>query len=526
MMRIPRGAVVALGLTAALACDDGALAPAAAASGRCGDAAVRLQVGQSVEPATPGQTRCTVAPIPGAEYVVAWMDIRAIEGARLGPEPEFEPYPVRIAIAAPGASLTSASASDGAGAGAIAGGVDREAMADAAHAAARRRPLEAGAGEGVLETRPRFRSTPWSLGETFQLEDDATGLPRTARIVRLYDGYAAVARFEDATDDDAGLLVQLDTAYALLAAMMTNLSRAVWGDAPLRSSSAGQYLIVLQRQTTAQVRTLEEVAGDTLYAWMLLFPGRSSSALRLAGLMVHEMTHSYQGRYMHATRAAPNLPTYTGASFWGVEGGANLMSYEFMRRMAGIGFNVNHDWRAPPTSDAAAQYQLRAQPASGTLTAGFDNAMGFLRDLVLRRMASAETQEQAMTAVSRGAIEGWFGLDGSSQRSGLTARMQSRLGPGWEPVDAVLDWALSHAADDLTPNPRYQDGASLRIWDLPGLSYGWHPDAELTPASPAFFLFKRYGSPGWFRVRGVDAGATVEVEAFEVPARWRLLRIR
>lgn len=217
----------------------------------------------------------------------------------------------------------------------------------------------------------------------------------------------------------------------------------------------------------------------------------------------------------------------TGAALWAVEGGANLVSYEFLRRLTGAPLDANREWRTPATSVAMALFQQRAQPAGGVVTDGFDSAMGFFRDLTLRRMAAGESADDALRAVSRGAIEGWFGLDGVSQRQGLTARMRARLGASWEPADALLDWTLSHAADDLTPNPRYQDRASLRVWDLPdGQSYGWWSDAVLTADSPNHTLFKRYGSPGWASIRNADAGFTVEVQGYEVPTRWLLLRIR
>ena len=344
----------------------------------------------------------------------------------------------------------------------------------------------------------------------------------------MYDGEVVVVRWaDDAVDDLPVYLAQLDTAYALVREQLRPLLRYVFSATDPRSSQAGQFLIVLQKDVDAPARSFSEVSGDTLYAWMDLLPFPWTSATRLASTFAHELTHSYQRAYMHATRSAPGVPSTMGAAQWAVEGGANLMSYELVRRTAGAPLDANAEWRAPATSVARALYQQRAQPAGGVITDGFDAAMGFFRDLTLRRMLAGESPEDALRAVSRGAIEGWFGLDGVSQRRGLTARMRERLGSRWEPADALLDWALSHAADDLTSNPRYQDRTSLRVWDLPfGQTYGWWTDGVLTPSAPTFTLFKRYGSPGFTRITGGEAGFTLEVQGYEVPLRWMLLRVR
>lgn len=509
-------------LGGAWACSDAGLAPRADGVRYCGSRPIHLEVGQAAQPSSSNQTRCEFAGVAGAEYVVAWLDLRSIEGARVGAEPSFEPYPIGISMAPDMDPFGQDASRDAAG---LRGEAANASVAERDHA---REVMRAAvqADDDVLGSRPRFRKTPWALGESFLLEDDALGLARPARIVRLYDGYAAVARWEDATENDDAFLAQLDTAYAMMAATMPALWQGIFVDVPLRSSQAGQYLFVLQRETLTQVRGLSEVGGDTVFSWMELFPFVETSALRLAGLLAHEMTHHHQRQYMHATRESPTQPSVTGASYWAVEGGANLMSYEFVRRLAGVALDANHNWRAAPTSSAMSLYQLRAQPASGTLTAGFDNAMGFLRDLALRRMATGESVDAALQAVSRGAIEGWFGRDGIGLRRGLSSRMQDVFGSRWNPADAVLDWTLGYAGDDLTPNPRYQDRASLRVWDLSGRSYGWFPDAILAPGSESHFLFKEHGSPGWYRVQGADDGFTAQVRAFEVPVRWRVLRIR
>jgi hypothetical protein len=105
--------------------------------------------------------------------------------------------------------------------------------------------------------------------------------------------------------------------------------------------------------------------------------------------------------------------------------------------------------------------------------------------------------------------------------------MRQRLGNGWTPVDALLDWTLSQTADDLTTNPHYQnltvrqpspapmtstfrphgvvrDGLALMVRRPPGTTGVW----ELVDTSG-----------GSFQVQAAVAGAPS-------PAGWLLLRIQ
>jgi hypothetical protein len=515
LVRLALGAVALVGVGACVD-DESPLAPRTDGLTTCGSRPLTLAVGEAAAPSNRNERRCEVAAIAGAEYVVAWLDTRAIDAARVGTEPSFEPYPITLSIA-PDASLSAARPADA-----------RAAVLAASDATAPLPVDRTGTRSGVLEARPRHRRTSWVLDEEFLLDDDYSGLPRPAQIVRVYDGGIVIARWaDDPTDDLALYLAQLDTAVALVQEHVRPLLRHAFTATDPSSTQAGQFLMLLQQDVVAPARSFSEVSGDTLYTWMDLLPYPWLSATRLAQTLAHEITHSYQRAYMHATRSAPGVPSTAGAASWAVEGGANLVSYELLRRLTGLPLDANREWRSPATSVAMSLFQQRAQPAGGVITDGFDAAMGFFRDLTMRRIAAGESTDDALRAVSRGAIEGWFGLDGVSQRPGLTARMRERLGGAWEPADALLDWALSHAADDLTPNPRYQDRASLRVWDLPGgQTYGWWSDAVLTPSAPTFTLFKRFGSPGWARITDGAAGFTVEVQGYEVPTRWLLLRIR
>ncbi len=92
----------------------------------------------------------------------------------------------------------------------------------------------------------------------------------------------------------------------------------------------------------------------------------------------------------------------------------------------------------------------------------------------------------------------------------------------------MLQWALSYAADDLTPSPVFQDRAFLRIWDIPpGQSYGWRADTTLSSGSGgAVLITRRYGSPGFSYLKDDGGGLAFEVSSQDAPIVWQLVRIR
>ena len=465
-----------------------------------------------------GAGGCQLAATPGAVYTLAWVDQRALSRSEVGLEPVLEPYLVRVR----GDASASVAFREPAG--------ETNAMPPRAPDGAA--PAHEGpvllVDDVIAETRPRHRTTPLVLDEVFQLEDELTGLPRPARVVRVYANGLAVVRWNEPPEGDFDVfLAQLDTAWALVGQYALPAMQASFAGGMPRSTGAGQTLIVAQQQIASSMRSFGEVSGDSLFVWLSLYGFSWTSATRMAQSLAHETAHLYQLMYMHGSRPLPGQATRTGATFWGIEGGANLMSYEMLRRIANVPPDGNHDWRAPAPSLAVSLFQLRAQPAGGVLTDGFDNTMGFMRDLILRRMLAGDTHEEAMRQVSRGVTEGWHGHDGVAIRQGLVSRMRARLGGSWSASNALLDWALSHAGDDRTPNPIYQDRASLRVWDLPSFqTYGWHADAVMTGTSAPFFFFKADGSPGVAQFTDEGGGLHVEVFAFTVPVRWKVLRIR
>jgi hypothetical protein len=263
-----------------------------------------------------------------------------------------------------------------------------------------------------------------------------------------------------------------------------------------------QLLVLLEGDnSTFAGRAFSWLEENAAVSWISLEPFAGAELAPLASLLTHEIAHAFQFAHMVSTRPAGGEQVPTGTGLWGVEGGANFISYEFIRRAGGMPLAGNYDFHNPRADFLAQYYAWRAQPGFGELTAGYDHAMEFLRDLVIRRVQRGESVDAAVREVSRGAIEGgsgwtWWG----ARREGLTARMRDRIG-GWEARDALLTWALSHAGDDLTSNPLYQDRASLRVWNSAEVDYGWFPKATLQGGGGSVTGETLFGSPGYFLLR-------------------------
>ena len=468
-----------------------------------------------------------------AEYALAVLDPGAIRSAANARESTLTDYVVTLTVE--GAPAAAAPRLDA-----------LRAAASAAH------PVS-----DVVETTrtgyalgpPTARDRPWIVEERFQfLDPNRDGPVEDARVLRIYDGAFVVAWIERGDSTRlAQWLSRFDSAYAVAREYAFPLLRSAFVDAvPKTSTRSGQYLILLRDSLVRDGVgsyvgfSHSETAGDTAFTWIELKVDTAYQTTGLASLLTHEMTHSYQRMYMHATRAG-GANSITGAALWGVEGGANLLSYETMRRYAGLPLDGNYDWRAPGASAAARHVARRAQPGTGQFTRGYDDAMGFLRHLVVRRARAGATTEAAIREVARGAVEGWYGYDGITRRAGLAARMRALLGSRWDPAEALLDWTLSHAADDLTDNPDFQDRTSLRVWDIPAGTAGWRASSTLTSAqADSAQVVWRYGSPFFAHLRDGGNGIILEMATYRLNPNpmpgpgplpldglhWKLVRIR
>ena len=484
-------------------------------------APVRLAVGESAELGTgeDGRVLCAVDAGTGAEYVVAVADTRAARKARTEPEgygAAFEPYTVAV-----GTGTEVPKPVPGA----------QGALASAASAQPHLVPLAA--------TAPRpdhvasSRETPWTLGESFALYDANVQAPRTARVLRIYDGHFVVAWLEG--DNTALLplfLAQLDSAWEAVGRHGLPLMRSAYSQTlPHTSPGSGQYLVVLRAE--GRGGALGWTIPDRFYGapryWTDIKVLNHGSALRLAELVSHELAHAFQAMYMDRTRPAGAAESAAGATFWGVEGGADLVSFETVRRAAGVPLAANFDALAASAGTPAERRLGQwGQPGMGILSDGYANSAGFLRILAAQRVAAGEPVDQAVGEVLRGASDGWYGFDSyGSRRTGLAERMRARLGAEWSPEEALLDWALAHGADDRTSNARFQDPTFRRVSGLPPSIFGaWRPMTTLSGNTSTYSTAapRGYGSSHYLFLQG--SGEILFSAASDVPGlRWKIVRV-
>lgn len=473
-------------------------------------APVRLAIGEAAElpAAADGGTLCPVSAQPGAEFVVAVVDTRAVRKAETGPEgygAAFPRYTVAVSTAGQ-AALPDPS-------------MNRAAQGSPHFAITPAPPADFAS----------LRNRPWTVGELFPLYDPAVMAPRQAQVLRVYDGHFVVAAYEG---DAAALLprfmAQMDSAWDAVGAHAVPLMRAAYSrELPVTSPASGQFLIILRDDPNGDVlgRTLSDKSFGAPRMWTDIKIREKSGYLELAELVAHEVAHAFQALYMYDSRPDYPVDSAAGATFWATEGGADLISFETVRRASGVGFTANFDARAPGATPAARRLGDRAHPGFGHLSAGYDAPAGFLRILASRRVLAGEAVDDAIREVLRGAADGWNGWDSYGvRRTGLNARMRARLGPSWNGEDALLDWALAHAADDLTSDPRFQDPLFLRIHEMVGRRTLWRPFAIIS-ASGAGFARVPYGSPAFFLLKS-DAEVRLSGVSDTPGLRWKILRTR
>jgi hypothetical protein len=163
-------------------------------------------------------------------------------------------------------------------------------------------------------------------------------------------------------------------------------------------------------------------------------------------------------------------------------------------------------------------------------------------------VAGGATEDEAVAAAVRGALEGWYGHDAfGGTHPGLTERMRGSFGAAWTPQDALLRWTLSQAVDDMTGASDLQNPLFARV-STAGLdrAAGWLAPAVLRsggaatredPASPATVMGNaaaiswRYGSPNYVRIDddGFGGGYVLTATAGGQPltdAAWMIVRYR
>ena len=530
-VRYPISVLVALAATAALnACSGGDAAggptgpsiPAAAAT--CAPAAtLDLQPGQTAS-LTASQAACfRLAPHAGARYALAGFDARAVDAAQAGPEPAASGDAAFVVGDGTGTAPQAAPVLDRM-MGPAPVGIRREAAPDPAS--------------------PFMRATAYRVGERFPVKRVDTGETVTARVTRVMGGryvFALVEADEEGhtarfmSDTEKGMDVMLQSGIDLL-------NRTWGGGEPVTSAGTGQVLVVYAAWNPAQgagmSSTWAAADGSALgsYVWLNLNvrPGMREDfgmidvpSYRLK-VLAHELTHAWQLRYAWASQPAGAPRPVSFGPAWAMEGTADLMAMEIVRRSLGISLASNWGWQSRlKTPNDAIAYALQPADARGRLSRGYYDAASFLQDVQLRMVRRGAAADEALAPVARGAVEGWYGIDGAGiRRTGLAARVRGVLGEGWDPAGAVLLWTLAQAADDRTDAPELNNPAYDNVSDDDN-PLAWKPAVDELQAGKAFAyqVTRPAGSSFYVRVKDNGEGGTLSLGAGD-GARWMLARIR
>lgn len=256
------------------------------------------------------------------------------------------------------------------------------------------------------------------------------------------------------------------------------------------------------------------------------FTDASSSYTSALQILGHETMHTYQYRWRYE-HAAPWLQAL--GTRWAIEGGATFFAQEMIRDKLDIPFDGNTEFFSSDPQDPAfplVAYGFRVR----NFTFGYSDGASMLRDLVQRLVTSGMSFDDAVSLVLVGAMEGWHGINEENQQHGLglTRRMQAVLGSSWNPTDALLQWTMSEAADDLTGSPVYQN-VTKRSYNPSTATNNIRPDAVIAPGS-SVSVSRAPGTTGVFEIDGAR-GATYRASSNIIkngvtPIEWLLLRIR
>ena len=477
---------------------------------------LRLAPGEAadVQPAP----ECPLRAEGGAEYVLAYYDASLALEAQTQPEP-YGGVDSRYVLVVDDAT---------AGARAASSAVPSVDWIPAATPGDFRLSYAAG---GPAHVRGIPATGPWSVGDAvpFRRTDCTTDCPPPleARVARVLDGWLVFA-VSPSVEADAGRVVAMFDQYAPVLRQhgLPLMHAAFAAERPVTTAESGQLVVVFDSDLTAVdgIAFSEVRPEGTATHWIRLETSPELDGGRLLALLAHEVAHAFQAEFLARSRPLSGDLGSRGGARWGIEGGATLVETETLRRAAGVPLQGNRDYGVAPVSEVEAWLYRHAAARHGALTSGYHASAPLLRDLAVRRVATGDEVDAAFREVLRGAVEGWHGIGSGGRRTGLTERMRARLA-GWQPVDAVLTWTLSAAADDRVTTSVFQDRTWLRTGDWEGRGRGWGPDRVIQAGSGASERVTRpVGSSGYLLVRSPAGELALSLTAPET-VRWKLLRV-
>jgi hypothetical protein len=475
-----------------------------------------LRVGDTLRFST-ADARCLKLPaIPGAEYALAWADPRpvrrsAIDGKGfLVADSSFE---VRVLDRSSAASSASAFRRPG-------------------RAPFPRVPAPSDAGLVRLAGRgPRAslvdRTTPLAVGDTFHFQPTGFDSAQVGRVRKIYGGYFVLAVMDR---DSAKLTPAWQAEFDRTMALMLKygrpyLRRTVFATDPELHAGMGQTVIVAA-----------ELTGAASYAGLgliqLKIDGSSQISTAAPLLVAHELSHTYQWSLRIASSCGGQPDCQIGFTRWALEGGADFLAHEILRETGSYDFGANlttFGVGAPPDLPAFWAEPVNAFPL---FQAGYNGSAEFFRYLTARLMEKGLAYDAAVKLAMEGALEGWYHFDTrGTPVVGLVERVAPYLGAGWSPVEAQLRWAAMNAADDLVPQPGFQN---------PTFRYSGRSDGKdrvlrtglgqavvrTGQGGTTAFQAVLGGSVGYFLLQDDDVGGSLSYEASIPDVEWLLIRTR
>lgn len=493
------------------------------------DGELALAVG-AWRPLTAAEAGCVRLPAGTAEYVLAYADASVMEAARTGWAPApWSHFTVTVRDLAAGAAATSASRA-------------------AAQLRTGESPGTTGTHPGLERVTPAAaaavecsdddftnlvfwcRSRPWQVGDRLRIRRPNVGTPDTvtATVYAIHGGAFVLAAIDgDASPALAQLRAAIDSVMPAVLQHAVPLLRTTFGDRqPVTSNGSGQLLTIIGDFQHGFVASGWSEQSDGPWAVVALGSTLSAPRREIYYLLAHEFTHAWQRRWMHDSRPAGADPTAIG-SHWGIEGGADLVALEAVRRFAGAAWAANRPWEEVAMEQGLDEPLARELAAYGDLAIGYHDASSFQRHLVAQLAAAGVPLDVAFREVARGAYEDWFGFASDDvQRPGLAARVRAHLGAGWEPDAAFLQYLLAQAADDLTPNAALQNPFFARVWDALGGEFRRGAGLTAAAGQAPVVAERRAMSGGVVRLRVSGTPGSFGATSSEPQVRWAIARVR
>jgi len=364
-----------------------------------------------------------LAPIPGAEYALMYVDTRPIASAEQGLFPNYLAERFNFDVGLDFWSDTLVPSSHAA--------APVSAMASSTGAAdvIRATPTPTAPPPDAIE----LRATPWHIGDRASV--NVGGVYKGGTIVRVSQPFVALVLDEQQVP--ASGLAQFDEAMELVQrAAVPMLKAALSNRTPFTSAGSGQFVIVLSEEASAGN------AG--------LFFGIAAAVHRStinADIIVHELAHAWQDLFNRDQCGGIDRPfACWKGSRWAVEGGAAFLSQEAWRRAYAyplVGATApGHSW-----------YGCCGDIMSPTFGDGYGSAVWFFRDQLVRTVENGASEDAALAAVARGSLEGWFA---ELPQFGLAHRLTNLLGRPWTPLNEYETSVWSLGMDESAAPDTYQ----------------------------------------------------------------------